>query len=440
MGAIYLKRRFYLLCTLVCIIFALGLALPAFYFIGWIALFGFIAAIAIDAALVFREKNGINAHRSVADRLSNGDENPIEVFIENRYSFPAKVTVIDEIPHQFQRRDVGWEMMIDPGHQKILKYVLRPVKRGEYHFGALNIFASTQIGLIERRFRFNVDHMVKVYPSYMQMRKYGFAAIHQKLQQFGLKRQRRLGHTMEFEQIKEYVPGDDRRSINWKATGRRNTLMLNQFRDERSQQIFNVVDKGRLMRAPFDGLSLFDYAVNSSLVLSFIAINKHDKAGLISFGHRMSSYVPAAKRRSQMKLIQDALYHQKTKYLDANFERLGVFVSRQIKQRSLLLLYTNFESLSGLERQLPYIQAIAKKHVVVVIFFQNSGLQSLLNLKSKSLREVYHQTLAEKLLHEKQLIVKRLNQSGVHAVLTRPQDLTVNTINKYLELKGKGVI
>lgn len=399
-----------------------------------------VVAFIFDMILLFREKEGIKAFRNVSDRLSNGDHNPIQIQLENGYAFATKLKVIDEIPHQFQRRDVGWEMNIGAGEQSLLEYQLRPVKRGEYHFGAVNVFVTTSIRFIERRYRFSADKMVKVYPSYIQLRKFGFAAINQKIQQYGLKRQRRLGHTMEFEQIKEYIPGDDPRSINWKATGRANQLMINQYRDERSQQIFNVIDKGRLMRMPFDGLSLLDYSINSALVLSFIALNKQDKAGLVTFGQRMSSYVPAGKRRNQMKLIVDALYNQRTKYLDANFERLTGFLTRQVRHRSLLIMYTNFESVSGLERQLPYLKMLSKRHVMVVVLFENTGLVSLLNHRADHIREIYHQGLAEKLGHEKQLIKRRLQQAGIHVIHTKPQDLTVNTINKYLELKGRGMI
>ncbi len=440
MRDLYLSRRFYLVIVILCILFALGMAAEPFYYTGMLSTAFFLVFLLIDSMVMFRPSQPIHAQRIVSDRLSNGDQNPVEIRCENRYPFPVQLEIIDELPFQFQRRDLSWKMSLDSGQARKLQYALRPVKRGEYHFGALNLFAHGRIGLVIRRFMFDAEKTVKVYPSYIQMRKYGFAAIHQKLQHVGLKKQRRLGHTMEFEQIKEYVAGDDRRSMNWKATGRRNQLMVNQYRDERAQQVINVIDKGRLMKMPFDGLSLLDYAINASLVLSYIALHRQDRAGLVTFTHRMSSYVPPERRRNQMQLILEALYHQKTRYTDANFERLSIFLARQVRQRSLLLLYTNFESLSGLERQLASIKALARKHVVIVLFFQNSGLSEILGTKPGSLRKIYHQTIAEKLIHEKQVMVRKLQQVGAHAVLTSPKDLSVNTINKYLELKGRGVI
>ena len=160
------------------------------------------------------------------------------------------------------------------GEKKTYNYTLRPTERGTYAFGSLNVFASSPLGLFKRRFRFDTAQEVPVYPSYLQLRKYDFLAFTNRLFEYGLKKIRRIGHTMEFEQIKDYVRGDDIRNINWKATAKRNQLMVNQYQDEKSQPIYSVIDKGRVMKMPFEGLSLLDYAINATLVISNIAIKK----------------------------------------------------------------------------------------------------------------------------------------------------------------------
>ncbi len=411
-----------------------------FYMLGILTLMTLIFLSVLDLFLLYRVKAGIEASRQMADRFSNGDENDVEIKLKNSYPFEVELKIIDEIPSIFQRRDIEWELSVPKGDFKKLQYSLRPVKRGEYHFGSINVFVSSPLSLVERRYRFESDKMVKVYPSYVQLRKFGFAAIHNRLRDFGFKKQRRIGHTMEFEQIKEYVPGDDSRTINWKATARSNRLMVNQYADQKSQQIFNVIDKGRLMRMPFEGLSLLDYAINAALVLSYVSINKDDKAGLLTFGNKISSYLEPSKRQAQMHLILDSLYNQRTKYLDSDFERLAIFTSRQIYQRSLLIIYSNFESQSGLDRQMTYLKKMATKHILVVIFFKNTGLRSLLDEPPEDLRGIYHQAIAEKLNHEKEMMVLKLKQHGIYSILTEPHDLTVNTINKYLELKSRGII
>lgn len=393
----------------------------------------------VDIFLLYRT-NGINALRAHDIKLSNGDDNDIRMVIESSYSHNVDLEIIDEIPIQFQRRDILWEMNIDPGENKSIVYQLRPIKRGEYNFGAINIFASSNIGLVKRKYRFENDHTVPVYPSIIQMKKYEIAAFTNNLSELGIKKIRRVGQTTEFDQIKSYVPGDDPRNINWKASAKSIGLMVNHYDDEKSQPVYSVIDKGRLMKSPFNGLTLMDYAINSALVMSNIAIKKMDKAGVITFAHKMSSVVKADRRSGQMQKILELLFNQKTHYKESNFELLSSFVNRRITQRSLLLLYTNFDNLESFKRQLPYFRMLAKRHLLVVIFFKNTELDQLINEQADSTEEIYTQVIAEQLELEKQLIVKELIRNGIYAILTEPENLNVNTINKYLELKARGLV
>lgn len=314
------------------------------------------------------------------------------------------------------------------------------MKRGEYSFGAMNVLVTSPLALVSRRFKFDQDKTVPVYPSYIQMRKYELLAISQNLQNTGIKKIRRIGHNQEFELIKDYVSGDDFRTVNWKATARRSKLMVNQYQDERSQQMYSLIDKSRVMQMPFEGLSLLDYAINASLVISNIAIKKSDKAGLVTFQDKVNTLLPAAKRNNQMSIIQENLYRQKTAFVESDYSALYVSLRKALSQRSLLLLFTNFESVFSLQRQLPFLISLAKQHLLVVIFFENTELAKLIDEPTTDLRQVYHQTIAERLAYEKKLIVKELQKHGIQSILTPPQKLTINTINKYLELKARNLI
>jgi uncharacterized protein (DUF58 family) len=245
---------------------------------------------------------------------------------------------------------------------------------------------------------------------------------------------------MEFEQIKEYVLGDDLRTINWKATAKRNQLMVNQFQDEKSQPVYSIIDKGRTMKMPFNGLTLVDYAINSSLVISNIALKKQDKAGIFTFSKKVENRVVAERRTSQMNLILETLYNVNTNYKESDFGRLYADIKRNITHRSLLLLYTNFETLDSLNRQLPYLKGLAKSHLLVVIFFKNTELNELINNKAKTIQDAYDKVIAEKFAFEKRLIVNELKKYGIYSILTTPENLTVDTINKYLEIKARGLL
>lgn len=437
---LYLNNRLFLAIGIVVIVFIITFVLGAGTIIAKSIFFLLVATILTEIILLFRTKKGLHGYRFTPEKLSNGDENEIRIHLENFYPFKVTLNVIDEIPHQFQRRDLNFELFLNPGASKIIQYYLRPVKRGEYSFGAVNVYVSTPLGFLSRRFQFSGDALVPVYPSYIQMRKYELLAISNRLTETGVKKIRRIGQNMEFELIKEYVSGDDFRTINWKATARKNHLMVNHYQDERSQQVYSLIDKGRVMQMPFNGLSLLDYAINASLVISNIAIKKSDKAGLLTFQDKIGNMLPAGKQNNQMSRIMEVLYKQKTGYRETDFSAVYSFVRRKITQRSLLLLYTNFESIYGLQRQLPYLKSLANQHLLVVIFFENTEMKSLLEQQADNLKDVYYKAIAEKFSYDKKLIVKELSRNGIQALLTAPEHLTVNTINKYLELKSRGMI
>lgn len=440
LGTLYLSKRLFQTAALVVFAFVMtfifdtSVVLPKVLFIAWLSL-----AFA-DLLLLYRTRVGIRGNRHVPDRLSNGDENTIRIELDNLFPFTANIEIIDEIPHQFQRRDLSFQISIGSGQSKVITYNLRPVKRGEYSFGSLNVFTESPIAFFSRRFRFASDVVVPVYPSFMQMLKYELMAISNRLTDVGIKRIRRIGQNMEFELIKEYVSGDDFRTINWRATARKNNLMVNHYQDERSQQVYSLIDKGRVMQMPFNGLSLLDYAINASLVISNIAIKKSDKAGLITFQHQVNATVPASKQSRQMSVILEVLYNQKTAYRESDFASLFAHVRRRITQRSLLLLFSNFESVFSLQRQLPYLLRLADQHLLVVIFFENTELNEMLETPARNLKQIYHKAVAGKFSYDKKQIVKELTRHGIQAVLTAPELLTVNTINKYLELKARGMI
>ncbi len=437
---LYLNNFFFYLLIGIIVLFCMAFFFPVLYNATWYLFFILLVFLVIDILILFSNKNGIEAHRTTPEKLSNGDENPIVVTVKNYYTFAIHTKIIDEIPFQFQVRNFEIKRKIKNTAQDEVQYYLRPTERGEYFFGCLNVYVSSPLRLIAKRYRFDKDQMVPTYPSYIQLRKYDLIAFSNNLFQYGVKKIRRIGHTMEFEQIKEYVPGDDIRTLNWKATAKKNSLMVNQFQDEKSQNIYMAIDKGRVMKMPFNGMSLLDYAINATLVLSNVILKKQDKAGMFSFSKKVENRVVAEKRTSQMQKILENLYNVKTDYFESDYSRLYADIKKNINQRSLIILYTNFETMDGLHRQMPYLKGIAKNHLLVVVFFQNTELYQITNKKADTIQDVYDKVIAEKFIFEKKLIVTELKKYGIHSVLTQPENLTLDTINKYLEIKARGIL
>lgn len=421
-------------------VFLLGFGFHIFFAIGKVLLLLLVGLMIADILLLYRQPHGVKAKRYSPDKMSNGDENPVYYSITNDYQFAVHLVMQDEFPFQFQVRNTAVHFDLAPGEQKEHYIALRPTERGEYHFGKLHLHCRSTLQLFSRQYSFEETKAVPVYPSFLQLKKYELAAFSNRLTEAGIKKIRAIGQHTEFDQIREYVKGDDYRTINWKATARKGELMVNQYQDEKSQQVYCLIDKGRAMKMPFNGLTLLDYAINSSLVMSSVSLNKDDRAGLITFSNRIGTLYKASSKRSQMHYIREALYNQTTRFQESDYERLYRNIKSKVTNRSLMLLYTNFESLVALNRQMRYLRAIARDHMLVVVFFENTEVNAVANRPAKTVEGIYQKTIAEKFVYEKRLIVKELQKYGIQAILTSPQNLTINSINKYLELKARGLI
>lgn len=433
----YINNIIYYIAAAAAVVFVASYFLPPWFRIGVLILILLGLALVVDTLLIYSIKNGVKAERWLPDRFSMGDDNKVILLFQNHYHFPANISVIDELPAQFQERKWLRKLRMEAKGKSMIEYKLRPVTRGEYVFHDINVYVQAPLGLEKRRYIFPAQHTVKVYPSFVQMRRYQLLAVSNRLQEAGVKKIRRIGHSLEFEQIKDYVRGDDYRTINWKATARKGNLMVNSFTDERSQQVYCLINKGRVMKMPFDNLTLLDHAINASLVLSNVALIRQDKAGLITFEKEIDTFLPADKKPTQMNLILESLYRQQTTFLEPDFEKLFSVIRNRITNRSLLILFTNFESLESLNRELPALKRMAHYHLLLLVFFENSELKSITSKQATTLEGIYIKTIAEKFAYEKRQMVKELHKNGILSILTTPANLTVNTINRYLELKTR---
>lgn len=394
----------------------------------------------IDALLIFSSRSPISVERKVNERLNLGDDNPVRIVVKNTTAQPINFTLIEGYPVEMQDRSTTLGGTLLPNNEKEFEYIFTPKARGQFEFGDVFVVIRSMFLLTSRRIDIPLEQTIHVYPSVLQMKRYELLVFQQQKVSTGIKKIRRLGNTSEFEQIKTYVQGDELRTINWKATSRRNELMVNQYQEEKSQSIYCIIDKSRNMQMEFDGLTMLDYSINASLVFTNIALKKGDKAGLITYSNKIGTMLPAERSGGQMRRIQEALYNQKTLYKEGNYNLLYQSVRKTVKSRSLLVLFTNFETEFSMRRAIPMLRRLNQKHVLVVVFFENSGLQDLAYKPSSTVLEVYQSTVAERMISLKAKMARELQKNGIQTVLTLPEELSVNTINKYLELKAKGSI
>ncbi|MDV3750373.1 DUF58 domain-containing protein [Elizabethkingia anophelis] len=441
MKKLYINNLFFLLLGIIAVVYVFAFFFP---FVMWVAHAGLLLLVlitCIDVFILFRVKNGVRSNRILPEKLSNGDENFTKIDLRNNYPFTIKAKVIDEVPFQFQLRNFEIHKDIKPYGNTLFEYPLLPKERGEYQFGNLNIYVRSPLGLVAKRYKTQDGQMVPSYPSFIHLRKYELMAMQNEFLLGGIKKIRKIGHTMEFEQIREYVTGDDIRSINWKATGKQNRLMINQYQEERAQRVYMLIDKGRTMKMPFNGLSLLDYSINASMALAHIILKKQDRAGVMTFSKKIENTVAAELKAGQIKKIAEALYNINTNFYESDFSRLYTDLRRKVTQRSLILLFTNFETLDALKRQLPYLRGIAKSHLLVIVFFKNAEVMKMMDHKNaQKTQDVYDQIIAEKFEYEKKLIRQELQKYGIYSVYTLPENLSIEVINKYLEIKARGIL
>jgi uncharacterized protein (DUF58 family) len=438
--SIYLSARFFKILSGIIFCFVCSYILSSLFFLALILLIGLILLLGIDLIQLYTQNAPIQIERLVGKRLSLSDENEIQLKLINRSKMSWTYELLDELPIQLQIRDFLIKGRIEAFGKKQHGYKIRPISRGIYTFHFVYLFLLGPMGMFKRRLEFNLEQDVAVYPSVIQMKSSELFMSSKIARQHGVKKIRRQGLSYEFDQIKQYTQGDDVRQINWKSSARHQQLMSNQFEDERSQTIYTLIDKSRTMLMPFNGLSLLDYAINSSLAISNIALKKQDQVGLLCFSDKIGAVLKADRRQGQLQSILELLYKQKERNLEADFENLYLSIRNLIKTRSLLILYTNFESTYALERVKPILKKLNALHLLLIVFFENTDFDKILRSEGDGLDWSYRQILIEQAMNEKQAMVNELNTLGIQTIISKPEDLSIHTINKYLEIKSRGLI
>lgn len=437
--SLYVTNTFFYVLLLLATGFVLSFFVQVLFPVSVTLLWLFIAAGIWDILFLYYRKNTIEIKRNYPEKLSNGDENEMEIQLTSSYPTKVRARLLEEFPVQLQLRNIALKTTILPRELKTVGYQVRPTSRGVYSFGRCHALVQ-RLGLFERKFTLHEPLSLACYPSFIQMRKYQLLATTNRLVELGIKRIRKIGATLEFDHIREYVRGDEYRHLNWKATAKYKKLLVNQYQEEKSQPIYALIDTGRVMRMPFRGLTLLDYAINSALVLANAAILKQDRAGMLTFSKSVADHIPAEKRNKQMQLISEKLYNVSTAFEETEFGNLYAFCNKHINKRSLLMLYTNFETVDALSRQMAYLRMLAKTHMVVVIVFQNTELIDMAKEEGKKTMDVYNQIIAQKFVYEKHLVIQELHRQGIQTIYTAPENLTINAINKYLEIKARGLL
>lgn len=437
----YLTNRFFVALAACVVVLCFGMLFAPLFWIGQAGIFLLISGVIIESIVLFWKKKIVDFERILPAKLSNGDDNKIWFIVQNNSANKLNIRLLEDFPEQLQLHDWNKQLTVNPNKAHRFSYSVRPTERGEYNWKNSQLFIETnRFRLVARRCVFTANQTVSCYPSFEQFKELRVSAVISRFNEANGTMIRKIGQSLEFEQIKNYVGGDDFRHINWKASAKQGKLMLNQYQEERSQDIYSVIDLGRNMQQPFNNQTLLDYSINATLALTKAVLGVKDKAGLITYSADKYTIQPPRNNPTQFRKINEQLYNIPTDFQETSMEKLYRLVRYRIRQRSLFIIFSNFDTIQSLRRNLPYLRAIAKYHLVLLVIFENSELEEFANEPANDVKEIYDKTIAKHLLFQKRLIAKEVGKFGVQSVITKPEKLNVDLINSYLNIKKRQML
>ena len=468
----FLKKRFFIILFAIATISALGVMVDALYGIALVLLCLLVVASAIDIALLMLLR--IDGERDIASKLDLGEENVYSVSFKIIKGWIKSAYAIDEIPTELKKME-GDRLPLSNKEKSSFncKTSIMPSCRGYFLLGRSLVYVSC-LGLFERRIILQPEGQeVDVYPAFSRLREKDEQVRSRQTISTGNHKRQLPANKTEFRDIREYVAGDDIRTINWKATARTGHTMVNEYEDERSQHVINVIDCGTAMQRTFNSLSLQDHAINASLLVSYSALEREsDCVGVCSYGPKGISFLPPRAGKPQFNSIMQQLYALDTEYGESDIEQLCLVIDRNVKRRSLIFLYTEIPTISVLERQLQFFKRISSRNCLVIVNCLDRELEgmaerekykvenrlaqldepkrrtgfSLMSLRIKGIVEskigrthsqCVESTLAKEMVNQKQLIADTLQQNGIYCLSIHPESLSFGILSKYIELKAK---
>jgi uncharacterized protein (DUF58 family) len=412
----------------------------------WIAVaYLTVVAVLASADFLLTDRPAVlDVERINDSRLSLGASNPVTILIASRARRRLILQIRDEHPDEIPADVTVLSGAVDPFALLEVRYHLRPLRRGDYMFGDINLRYVSAFGTFVQQARYPASAPVKVYPNVLDIRKYDLFARKGLLLEIGLRPARIFGQGVEFERLREYRPDDEFRRINWKATARRGKPIAAEYETERSQYVVSVIDTGRLMRAPADdgtgGLARLDYAINATLLLSYVVTLKGDHAGLLTFADDVRTYLAPKRGKSQFYRMLETLYNVPFEPVESDYARALTYLSARHKRRSLIIVFTDLVTLDAARDLIAHMARLARRHLPLCVVLSDPNVTRLVGRTPTEATDVYRRGVAEMLLAERRVVLETLHRNGVLTLDVPADRLSVAVIEKYLELKGRGML
>ena len=337
---------------------------------------------------------------------------------------------VTEFPHDSELR---------AGRNRI-EYRLRIPRRGRYQLSKIYLTCYSILGLARRVYRIPCETEIRVYPDLKAVSRYALLARKSHLGLIGIRRARRAGGDNEFERLRDYQNDDDFRHIDWKSTARQNRMIVRTYQMTQNQTIVFLLDCGRMMTAEFMGRSMLDYAMNSVLMLSHVALKQGDRVGFIAFAAGVLRYVKPAAGDVQHRRLVQACYDLSARHEESNYDLVFQYLNTVSRKRSLVTLLSNVIDDMNVEMMLAYLGALAGRHLPFAVLLKQREIQELVDRVPTGMDDLFEQAAAADFLLWKAGVVQKLKNRSVLALESYPYQLDALLINEYLKIKARKLL
>lgn len=382
----------------------------------------------------------ITLERVLPPRFEVNEEAPMALVVENRNAFALRVRVGDDLPTSFDAETTEGDLVVAPNTKAAFRYVVRPTERGKHTLGDAYVRAEGPLGLGAFRRKESLSVPAYVLPSFGAEKVFESARRRGSLRHFGFRRSRALGGGGEFEQLREYVSGDAYRDVDWKSSAKRMRPVTRVQTQEKGQTILLAIDIGRWMAPLSNGKSKLDIAIESALLLAFVALDHGDKVGILLFGSDVRAFVPPSSGRGQYRRLLDAVLDARTEETVVDFRRFAEFVRTNLPRRSLVVVFSDlFDETHGLSLT-EVVPTLRRRHVPLCVSLDDAWVRERAQQASASEPDLFERAAASDLLAERESVRVRLRAAKVPLVEASAPELTLSVVNRYFEIRSRGVV
>lgn len=387
---------------------------------------------------ISRNESEIYIERSGDNKLSIYEREALSISVYNKGQRRLYIELKDEIPEfHFRAEEKIMKGFVEPHRKREFQYFVTPTKRGAFVFKNIHVRYEGRLKLCMKMYRLDLSCEYKVYPNLKNLRKYRLSITNNRMLKQGQRNLKMLGRGTSFESLREYVTGDEYRKINWKATAREGKPIVNQYEPEKNQHVYMLIDTGRPMSYTVRGYRKLDLVVNTALILSDIVNQNGDQSGLLLFNTDVKTMIMPGKGGVHRNKLLDALYHIDHTNLTSNYEDAFYHFKRKERHRSIVFLFTDFETLEEAESMLRVLPVISRNSLLILMLIRNESLEAIGNQEVRNKEDMFNKGVALELINERKRIISLLNRRGIMCTEVEAENLELSAVNKYIQVKNR---